>query len=65
MVASGLEVTLLPGLAAEGPFASAHGLVVRPFAPPTPHRVLGAAWRRSTSRGAAIAAVCDIVARAV
>jgi LysR family hydrogen peroxide-inducible transcriptional activator len=64
MVASGLGVTLLPGLAAEGPFASAHGLVVRPFTPPTPHRVIGAAWRRSTSRGVAIAAVCELIARA-
>jgi len=64
MVAAGLGLTLLPGLAAEGPFASARGLVVRPFAPPSPNRVIGAAWRRSTSRGAAIAAVCDIIARA-
>jgi LysR family hydrogen peroxide-inducible transcriptional activator len=64
MVAAGLGLTLLPGLAAEGPFAAARGLVMRPFAPPTPHRVIGAAWRRSTSRAEAIAAVCDIVARA-
>jgi LysR family hydrogen peroxide-inducible transcriptional activator len=64
MVASGLGLTLLPGLAAGGPFASARRLAVRPFAPPSPHRVIGAAWRRSTSRGEAIAAVCDIVARA-
>ena len=64
MVAAGLGITLLPRLAAEGPFASARGLVVRPFAPPAPSRVIGAAWRRSTSRLAAIRAVCDIVARA-
>jgi LysR family hydrogen peroxide-inducible transcriptional activator len=63
MVAAGLGVTLLPRLAAEGPFASARSLAVRPFAPPAPNRVIGAAWRRSTSRGEAIAAVCDIVAR--
>ena len=63
MVASGLGLTLLPGLAAEGPFASARGLTVRPFAPPTPNRMIGAAWRRSTSRVDAIAAVCDIIAR--
>ena len=50
MVAAGLGITLLPRLAAEGPFASARGLVVRPFAPPAPNRVIGAAWRRSTSR---------------
>jgi LysR family hydrogen peroxide-inducible transcriptional activator len=64
MVASGAGMTLLPRLAADGPFASARGLVVRPFAPPAPSRMVGAAWRRSTSRGAAIAAVCDIVRKA-
>lgn len=64
MVASGAGITLLPRLAAEGPFASARGLVVRPFAPPVPSRTIGAAWRRSSSRGEAIAAVCDIVQKA-
>jgi len=64
MVASGLGLTLLPELSAAGPFASARGLAVRPFAPPTPHRVIGAAWRRSTSRGEAIAQVCEIIAKA-
>jgi LysR family hydrogen peroxide-inducible transcriptional activator len=64
MVATGLGFTLLPRLAAEGPFASARGLAVRPFAPPAPNRMIGAAWRRSTSRGPAIAAVCDLIARA-
>ena len=63
MVAAGLGITLLPRLAGEGPFGSARGLVVRPFAPPTPNRMIGTAWRRSTSRGEAIAAVCDIIAR--
>lgn len=63
MVAAGLGVTLLPRLAAEGPFASARGLVVRPFAPPQPTRLIGAAWRRSTSRAEAIAAVCNVIER--
>jgi LysR family hydrogen peroxide-inducible transcriptional activator len=65
MVAAGLGITLLPRLAAEGPFASARGLVVRPFAPLAPNRVIGAAWRRSTSRAEAIAAVCDVIVKAV
>jgi LysR family hydrogen peroxide-inducible transcriptional activator len=65
MVAAGLGLTLLPRLAEEGPFAAARGLAVRPFSPPAPNRVIGAAWRRSTSRGEAIAAVCEAVARAV
>ena len=64
MVAAGLGLTLLPGLSADGPFASTRGLAVRPFASPTPHRAIGAAWRRSTSRSAAIAEVCDLIARA-
>jgi len=63
MVAAGLGITLLPRLAAEGPFASARGLILRPFSPPAPNRVIGAAWRRSTSRLDAISAVCDIIAR--
>ena len=64
MVASGLGLTLLPELSAAGPFASARGLTVRPFAAPTPNRMIGAAWRRSTSRSQAIAEVCDLIARA-
>ncbi len=64
MVASGLGLTLLPALSAAGPFASARGLTVRPFAPPTPNRMIGAAWRRSTSRSHAIAEVCELIARA-
>jgi LysR family hydrogen peroxide-inducible transcriptional activator len=63
MVAAGLGITLLPRLAAEGPFASARSLVVRPLAPPAPSRVIGAAWRRSTSRAEAIAAVCDVISK--
>jgi LysR family hydrogen peroxide-inducible transcriptional activator len=64
MVASGLGLRLLPGPSADGPFASAGGLAVRPFAPPSPHRVIGAGWRRSSWRLDAIDAVCAIVARA-
>lgn len=63
MVAAGLGITLLPRLAAEGPFASARGLAVRPFSPPAPSRVIGAAWRRSSSRGEAIAAICDVISK--
>jgi len=64
MVAGGLGVTLLPRLATGGPFAAARGLAVRPFAPPSPSRVIGAAWRRSTSRDRAVAAVCDLIVHA-
>ena len=64
MVAAGLGLTLLPGLAAEGPFANAPGLAVRPFVSPAPHRMIGAAWRRTSSRGEVIAAVCELIAQA-
>jgi len=62
MVAAGLGITLLPRLAAEGPIAGAKGLEFRPFAPPSPSRIVGAAWRRSSTREVAIVAVCDAVA---
>lgn len=64
MVAAGLGITLLPRLATEGPFGATRGLAVRPFAPPAPSRVIGAAWRRSSTRGEAIGAVCDVLSRA-
>ena len=62
MVAAGLGITLLPRLAAEGPIAAARGLESRPFAPPSPSRMVGAAWRRSSTREAAIEAVCKVFA---
>jgi LysR family hydrogen peroxide-inducible transcriptional activator len=65
MVAAGLGITLLPRLAAEGAYAAARGLATRPFVPPTPQRMVGAAWRPSTTRVAAIDAVCKIVASAI
>ncbi len=65
MVGAGLGITLMPRLAAEGPIAGARGLVFRPFAPPVPSRLIGAAWRKSSSRETAIAAVCDIIGPAM
>ncbi len=62
MVAAGYGITLLPELATRGPFANARNLVVRPFAKPVPHRTLGGVWRKSSTRGAAIASVCDAIA---
>jgi LysR family hydrogen peroxide-inducible transcriptional activator len=65
MVGAGLGITLLPRLAAEGPIAGARGLEFRPFAPPAPSRLVGAAWRKSSSREAAIKAVCAVLATAI
>jgi len=62
MVAAGLGVTLLPELAAKAPMGTGHGLAIRRFAAPVPSRTVGAVWRRSSTRTAAIAAVCDVIA---
>jgi LysR family transcriptional regulator, hydrogen peroxide-inducible genes activator len=61
MVAAGLGVTLLPELATRGPFGSGQGLAVKSFSKPVPSRTVGAVWRRSSTRGEAIKAVCDII----
>src|SRR6202046_4901573 len=61
MVVAGLGVTLMPELAVESPFGSQRGLVIRQFAKPAPARTVGAVWRKSTTRSAAIDAVCGIL----
>ncbi len=63
MVVAGLGVTLMPALAVEAPFGSQRGLTVRPFAAPAPTRTIGAVWRKTSTRVAAIDAVCDIIER--
>lgn len=62
MVAAGAGVTLLPELASRGAYGNARGVEVRPFAPPAPVRHIGALWRKSTARRAAIDAVTRIIA---
>ncbi len=61
MVVAGLGITLLPELAVEAPFGSQRGLAVRRFAKPAPSRTVGAVWRKSSTRRAVIAAVCDVI----
>ena len=63
MVAVGAGVTLLPALASRGAYGAAKGLAVRPFAKPVPSRRIGAVWRKSSARTAAIEAVCDQIVR--
>jgi len=63
MVAAGVGVTLLPMLASRGAYRSARGMISVPFAKPVPSRLIGAVWRKSTARAAAIGAVCDQIAR--
>jgi LysR family hydrogen peroxide-inducible transcriptional activator len=62
MVATGAGITLLPELASRGAYGNARGVVIRPFARPTPVRHVGALWRKTTARRAAIDAVCKIIA---
>jgi LysR family hydrogen peroxide-inducible transcriptional activator len=65
MVVAGLGVTLMPALAVEPPFGSQRGLVIRQFSKPAPSRTVGAVWRKSTTRGAAIDAVCETIGGAM
>src|ERR1700759_35236 len=61
MVVAGLGITLMPETAVEGPFASQRGLTIRQFAKPTPSRTVGAVWRRTCTRAAAVGAGCGVV----
>jgi LysR family transcriptional regulator, hydrogen peroxide-inducible genes activator len=65
MVATGAGVTLLPELAGRGAYRNARGVVLRPFTRPAPVRHIGAVWRKSTARGAAIDALCKVIAEHV
>ena len=61
MVAAGHGITLLPELAAETPVGTARGLRIKTFVRPAPGRTLGAVWRRSTTRLAAIEAIATTI----
>ena len=63
MVAVGAGVTLLPALASRGAYGTAKGVAVRPFVRPAPGRRIGAIWRKSSGRTAAIQALCDQIVR--
>ena len=65
MVATGAGVTLLPELAGSGAYRSARGVTLRPFTRPAPQRHIGAVWRNSTARRAAIEALCQLIAEHV
>jgi LysR family transcriptional regulator, hydrogen peroxide-inducible genes activator len=63
MVAAGAGVTLMPELASGGAYGGARGVVIRPLVRPTPHRQIGAVWRKSSARLAAIQAFCAVVVK--
>jgi LysR family hydrogen peroxide-inducible transcriptional activator len=57
MVAAGVGITLLPELAGRGAYGNARGVAIKPFAKPVPTRTVGAVWRKSSARRAAILAL--------
>jgi LysR family hydrogen peroxide-inducible transcriptional activator len=61
MVAAGHGVTLLPSLAAAATHGDQRALAIRPFTRPAPKRIVGAIWRKSTVRSAAIEALCEVI----
>ena len=61
MVAADAGITLLPEFATRGAYAQSSGVAVRPFAKPVPVRHIGAVWRKSSPRGAALAAVAKVI----
>jgi LysR family transcriptional regulator, hydrogen peroxide-inducible genes activator len=63
MVAAGAGVTLLPELAGRGAYRSGRGVALRPFVRPAPARQVGAVWRKTTPRRAAIEAVAELIAK--
>ena len=63
MVAAGAGVTLMPELASGGAYGDARGVVIRPLVRPTPHRQIGAVWRKSSARTAAIQAFCEVLVK--
>jgi LysR family hydrogen peroxide-inducible transcriptional activator len=65
MVAAGHGVTLLPQLASEISLGAARGMKVKPFSKPVPSRTIGAVWRKSTTRGAAIEAIVGSIRNAM
>jgi LysR family hydrogen peroxide-inducible transcriptional activator len=62
MVAAGAGLTLMPELATRGAHAAPKGLVFKPFSKPIPTRMIGAIWRKSSPRTAAIDAVARVIA---
>lgn len=62
MVATGSGITLLPELATRGAYGAARGVAVRPFTKPAPVRRIGAVWRRTSARGKAVEALCELIA---
>jgi LysR family hydrogen peroxide-inducible transcriptional activator len=61
MVAGGLGVTLLPGIAVAAETRAERRLAVVPFAPPVPTRPIGLAWRKASPRATAFATLGAVI----
>jgi LysR family hydrogen peroxide-inducible transcriptional activator len=65
MVAAGHGITLLPQLASEVSLGAARGMKIKPFSKPVPSRTIGAVWRKSSTRGAAIETIVASIRNAM
>ena len=65
MVANGLGITLLPGMAVPVESAAAHNLVIRRFREPAPGRKIGLMWRASSPREKEFRLLGELIARVV
>ncbi|HUG98818.1 MAG TPA: LysR substrate-binding domain-containing protein [Gammaproteobacteria bacterium] len=61
MVAAGVGITLLPGLAVEQQGSRAPAMAVRRFRDPEPTRTIAAAWRPGSAREETITHLCSAV----
>lgn len=61
MVAAGVGTTLLPRLAVSDPMPAHPGVVLREFAEPKPHRVIGLHWRESSVFSTLLPEVADVI----
>jgi len=61
MVASGLGVSLLPGVAVDAGLTQTAPVVVRPMSPGAPSREVVVAWRAGSSRGAEARLLADVL----
>ncbi|MFU8895077.1 MAG: LysR substrate-binding domain-containing protein [Gammaproteobacteria bacterium] len=62
MVAAGVGITLLPGLAIEQQDARSPAMAVRRFTDPEPARTIAAAWRPGSAREETIGHLCSAIA---
>ncbi len=65
LVAAGQGITLVPQLAVDAGVLADPRLTLVDFAPPSPHRVIGLAWRKNSPRSEDFRALADLMRQAV